>query len=144
MTEQDWEDKFLELFKDNLIESSNGGDDPFEEEIEFQDPNDLEKIFQEKEEENLEEIHYLQDLELGLERQNNYMAQLQIDLGTQVQTHEVNRNILNQKIEQSKAQIEQMSSTTKSSVSKGKHLKSKKDEHEKDYDDGELIQELRQ
>jgi hypothetical protein len=54
MNEKDWKNKFEMLFAEDLIELDENF---FDEDLCFNDPNDLNKIFSELEEQNLYLIH---------------------------------------------------------------------------------------
>lgn len=64
MNDADWEAKFELLFANDLIPVDN---DFYEEELLFKDPNDLNKIFGELEEQNLYLINQSQELEESLD-----------------------------------------------------------------------------
>lgn len=66
MTDQDWNQKFEMLFKEDFIKVD---DDFYDEDLLFADPNDLNKIFSELEEQNLYLIHQSQELEIALENE---------------------------------------------------------------------------
>lgn len=65
MTEKDWEAKFELLFAEDLVQLE---EDFFDEALCFEDPNDLNKIFSELEEQNLYLIHQSQEFEESLEK----------------------------------------------------------------------------
>lgn len=60
MTDKDWEAKFEMLFKEDLIDLP---EDFFDEELYYNDPNELNNIFSELEEKNLYAIHMSQEVE---------------------------------------------------------------------------------
>ncbi len=60
MNDKDWEAKFEMLFAEDLIQID---DDFFDEELCFNDPNDLNEIFTNLEEDNLYLISQSQELE---------------------------------------------------------------------------------
>ena len=64
MNDKDWEAKFEMLFAEDLIQID---DDFFDEELCFNDPNDLNEIFTNLEEDNLYLISQSQELEESLE-----------------------------------------------------------------------------
>jgi len=64
MNEKDWEAKFEMLFAEDFIQLDENF---FDEDLCFDDPNDLNKIFSELEEQNLYLIHQSQELEHSLE-----------------------------------------------------------------------------
>lgn len=92
MLEKDWEAKFEMLFAEDLIQVE---DDFFDEELCFDDPNDLNQIFSELEEQNLYLIHQSQELEHSLETMHQMQADMQDKLGREVATHKKNKNDLN-------------------------------------------------
>ncbi len=65
MNDKDWEAKFEMLFAEDLIQID---DDFFDEELCFNDPNDLNEIFTNLEEDNLYLISQSQELEESLEK----------------------------------------------------------------------------
>ena len=98
MNERDWEGKFEMLFAEDLIELDENF---FDEELCFNDPNDLNKIFSELEEQNLYLIHQSQEFQENLEKMHYLQADLQEQLGKEMELHKVNRNELKEQIEES-------------------------------------------
>ena len=69
MTEEDFSDRFDELFALNLIEVD---EDFYDEELYFRDPDALTNQFVNLEDNNLQQIHALQSLEQNLEEEKHY------------------------------------------------------------------------
>lgn len=98
MNEKDWKNKFEMLFAEDLIELDENF---FDEDLCFNDPNDLNKIFSELEEQNLYLIHQSQEFQENLEKMHYLQADLQEQLGKEMELHRVNRNELKEQIEES-------------------------------------------
>ena len=73
MTDKDWEGKFEMLMREDLIDLPQ---DFFDEQLYFNDPNDLNNIFGELEEKNLYLIHMSQEVEQSLETQKQQYQSL--------------------------------------------------------------------
>jgi hypothetical protein len=74
MNEKDWEAKFEMLFAEDLIHLDENF---FDEDLCFEDPNDLNKIFSELEEQNLYLIHQSQEFEESLEKMQKQKSELE-------------------------------------------------------------------
>jgi hypothetical protein len=98
MTEKDWEAKFEMLFAEDLIPVD---DEFFDEELCFKDPNDLNKIFSELEEQNLYLILQSQELEFTKESMHQQERYLRTELGREVEMHKKNRDEVKNKITES-------------------------------------------
>lgn len=98
MNEKDWKNKFEMLFAEDLIELDENF---FDEDLCFNDPNDLNKIFSELEEQNLYLIHQSQEFQENLEKMHYLQTDLQEQLGKEMELHRVNRNELKEQIEES-------------------------------------------
>ena len=92
MNDKDWEAKFEMLFAEDLIAIE---DDFYDEDLCFSDPNDLNMIFSELEEQNLYLIHQAQELEQSLETMKLEQTHIMEKLGGEVNLHKKNRNDLN-------------------------------------------------
>ena len=98
MNEKDWKNKFEMLFAEDLIELDENF---FDEDLCFNDPNDLNKIFSELEEQNLYLIHQSQEFQENLEKMHYLQADLQEQRGKEMELQRVNRNELKEQIEES-------------------------------------------
>lgn len=105
MTDRDWEVKFDILFKEDFIKVD---DDFYNEDLCFTDPNDLNKIFSELEEQNLYLIHQSQEMEIALEKERKKHIELQEDLGNQYEMHKRNRNELKEQIQESRKNLNEL------------------------------------
>ena len=99
MNDKDWIEKFKMLFNEDLIAVE---EDFYDEELCFKDPNDLNKIFSELEEQNLYLILQSQELEFTKEQMHQLERQLRTDLGREVEMHKKNRDEVMGKIQDSK------------------------------------------
>ena len=105
MNEKDWEAKFEMLFAEDLIQID---DDFFDEELCFDDPNDLNQIFTDLEEKNLYLIHQSQELEQQLENNRQQYVYLQDKLGSEVEMHKKNKAHLNDQITESQKSLKEL------------------------------------
>lgn len=105
MNEKDWEAKFEMLFAEDLIQID---DDFFDEELCFEDPNDLNQIFTDLEEKNLYLINQSQELEEQLEKSRQQYAKLQDILGNEVEMHKKNKAHLNDQINESQKSLKEL------------------------------------
>lgn len=95
MTLQDWDHKFEELIAKDLIDMP---EDFYNEELKFQDPNELKDIFTLLEEKNLYFIHMSQELEQAIESQKQLFESLQNKLGKERDLHMQNKKNLVEQI----------------------------------------------
>ncbi len=105
MNDKDWEAKFEMLFAEDLIAVE---DDFYDEDLCFSDPNDLNMIFSELEEQNLYLIHQAQELEQSLETMKQEQTHIMEKLGGEVNLHKKNRNDLNDQINESLKQLKDL------------------------------------
>ena len=105
MNDKDWEAKFEMLFAEDLIAVE---DDFYDEDLCFSDPNDLNMIFSELEEQNLYLIHQAQDMEQSLETMKQEQTHIMEKLGGEVNLHKKNRNELNDQINESMKQLKEL------------------------------------
>ena len=105
MNDKDWEAKFEMLFAEDLIAVE---DDFYDEDLCFSDPNDLNMIFSELEEQNLYLIHQAQELEQSLETMKTEQTHIMEKLGGEVNLHKKNRNELNDQINESQKQLKEL------------------------------------
>lgn len=99
MNDKDWIEKFKMLYNEDLIPVD---EDFYDEELCFKDPNDLNKIFSELEEQNLYLILQSQELEFTKEQMHQLERTLRTDLGREVEMHKKNRDEVMGKIQESK------------------------------------------
>jgi len=99
MNDKDWIEKFKMLYNEDLIPVD---EDFYDEELCFKDPNDLNKIFSELEEQNLYLILQSQELEFTKEQMHQLERTLRTDLGREVEMHKKNRDEVLGKIQESK------------------------------------------
>ena len=105
MNEKDWEAKFEMLFAEDLIQID---DEFFDEELCFDDPNELNQIFTDLEEKNLYLINQSQGLEEQLEKSRQQYAKLQDKLGREVEMHKKNKAHLNDQINESQKSLKEL------------------------------------
>lgn len=95
MTEKDWEAKFDLLLSEDLIDLP---EHLREEQLFFNDPNQMDEIFGELEERNLYLIHRKQEIEQAIEAQVYEYRKLQNQLGKTHDLHYNNKMELQEKI----------------------------------------------
>lgn len=102
MNEHDWDTKFENLFAEDLIEVD---DDFFDEDLLFKDPDDLNMIFSELEEQNLYLIHQSQEFEENMEKMHKMRIELEKQLGGELETQKANKSALMEQIEESQRSL---------------------------------------
>lgn len=102
MNERDWDAKFEILFAEDLIELD---EDFFDEELLFNDPDDLNLIFSELEEQNLYLIHQSQEFEENMEKMHKTRIELENRLGGELEMHKANKNALKEQIDESQKSL---------------------------------------
>jgi len=102
MNERDWDTKFEILFAEDLIELD---EDFFDEELLFNDPDDLNLIFSELEEQNLYLIHQSQEFEENMEKMHKTRIELEKQLGGELEMHKANKNALKEQIDESQKSL---------------------------------------
>lgn len=99
MTEKDWEYKFELLLSEDLIDLPL---DYFDEQLYYNDPNELNEIFTQLEEKNLYLIHQSQEVEQQLESMKQQEVYLKSKLGKEMDLHLKNKKQLEEQIENSR------------------------------------------
>jgi len=113
MTDQDWDHKFEELMNEDLIDVP---EDFFDEELFFQDSNELNDIFTLLEEKNLYFIHMSQELEQSIESQKQLYHSLQNKLGKEMNLHSQNKKNLVEQISEAERHLNDLRKKSSSAI----------------------------
>jgi hypothetical protein len=130
MSEKDWERRFLDLLKLDLIELP---EDFYEENMLFEEPEKLMDVFTQLEEQNLTNISKTQELEESMEKMKQKEIRTHKTIGGELSQQQAVKKELETQILVSKMtlnELQKASRTTTVSASQGKKAKAGEEEQE--------------